>query len=139
MDPLIRARQSMLDHETTILIKIRNLKADILNDLNMAQRKYIDGVDKLNVVRQSSERENLNILESGLDYIKANWYSTLKKFREAEKREQAQLAVLLLAQKNLKSMEKLQERYQEEMQEWQLKTEQKMLDEKAIRSFIDKR
>lgn len=108
-------------------------------DLKNFENQYIAGIDGLNKERQSATRDRLDPMESGLDYVKALWYRSLKRLREIEEQEKAQVAQLLIAERNLKSVEKLEERYVEQSQYQQKIRDQKQTDEVAIRKFAQRK
>jgi flagellar export protein FliJ len=90
----------------------------------------------LNHVRGSRGRANLDTLEAGLDGVKAQWYRLYRDVQEAERKEKAQIAQLLAAERELKSIEKLLNRYEAEHKQQLGKAEQAMLDDVALRRFL---
>lgn len=137
MGPLLRVRQLQLDHEAFQLEKIKELKSEAQRQLREFQMKYMSGVNMLNQVRNSSDRQYLSMLESGLDLLKSKWYKTLKTVKEIENLEKAQLANVLNARKNMKTMETLKERYIELGQQEETKRDLKVMDDNAVRKFVN--
>lgn len=131
--PIVRARKAQLDQESVMLASIRHEKATLLDELEATQKAYIEGVDELNRQRTGSFNTKLEVFEKGLDYVKQQWYDALRSVREMEKQEQAQLANVLVAQKNLKAVETLEEKYEVQFKHAFEKYEQKNLDETAAR------
>ncbi len=137
MGPLIRVRQLQLDYEASQLARIKQIKTEAERQLQEFQTKYMAGVNMLNEVRNSADRQYLSILESGLDMLKTKWYKTLKNLREIEQVEYAQLEQVKLARKNMKTMETLKGRYVEQAAIEDLKRDQKIMDDNAVRRFVD--
>ena len=135
IQPLIKIRKAQLDEETLALNAIRAEKMKALGELRKNQELYIKGVDDINRTRQSRDTRNLLTLESGLDLVKSQWYSALKEVRMVEEKEKAQLMQLMIAQRNLKSLERLADRYDIQLNEAFKKEEQKILDENAARNY----
>ena len=133
VQPIVRARKAQLDTESVTLSQIRIQKAERLDELEATQKAYIECVDELNRQRQLNVNETLQVFEQGLDFVKQKWYEALKSVREAEAREQAQLANVLVAQRNLKAVQVLEEKYDEQYRDAMNKAEQKQLDETAAR------
>lgn len=133
--PLIKAKEARLDQEAAILAAIRREKMDAATRLRESQRIYMEGVERLNRERKSTEREMLLPLEQSLDHVRERWHSDFRKVQEIEKREELQVAQLVLAQQNLKSFERLRDKYKRNFQEDLAKDERKQLDEIALRRF----
>ncbi len=135
MRPLVKVRKIQLDRETIALEEIRREKRDKLLQLKRNQQEYIQGIDRLNIERQTSDPKMLTVLESSVDFAKQQWYSCIRDLRLIEEKEKAQLANMLTADRNLKSVEKLEEKYRFEYTTAELKREQKFFDEMAITRF----
>ncbi len=133
--PLIRVKQDRVEAESMVLNQIRLAKQKIVQDMRENQRKYMRGVEDLNQTRSSRLRDNLETLESGLDYIKSEWYRLYREVQTMESREQKQIQVLLEAERDLKAVERLREKYEVEYKKELGKVEQKQLDEISIRQF----
>jgi flagellar export protein FliJ len=131
--PLLRIRQSKVTEEMSKLNEIRAEKQKVVREMRESQHKYMKGVEDLNRVRSSTDRSNLETLEEALDAVKVHWYQLFKKVQQVEALEKSQVEELLSAEKNLKSVENLQEKYTEQFQKDLLKGEQKALDEVALR------
>jgi len=135
MTPIIKTKKNQLDQQTLLLSEIREHKLNALKQLDKYQKEYIQGVESLNKARQSPLREQVNVLESSVDYAKSQWYRSLKEVRRMEEKERSQLGQVIHAQQSLKSIEYLQQRYQQNLAEYMKKNEQKQLDEVAVQSF----
>jgi flagellar biosynthesis chaperone FliJ len=131
---VIKVRKIEFDKELLLLNQVRQEKLQRLAVLKENQRKYIDGVDDLNRMRNDCDLSRLQLLESSLDFVKHKWQEALSAFREAEVAEKHQVRVVLKAQQDLKSVEKISERYETEMTHLASKTEQKAMDELAMLS-----
>jgi flagellar export protein FliJ len=135
VQPLIRMKKAKVDEEAAVLEAIRKKKLEIVSTMKENQRRYMEGVEQLNAVRASRGRSNLTTLEGSLDYVKAEWYRLYKMVQDVEAQERSQIEQVLFAERELKSVEKLQERYQVELTQEMKKQEQKTLDEIALRNF----
>jgi flagellar export protein FliJ len=134
--PLVRAKKAMLDQEASTLAQIRQEKIAVVQRMKENQKKYMDGVDHLNVVRESAERSNLETLENGLDLIKSKWYQLYKDVQTVEQKEKAQMGNVLNAQRELKKMEKLREKYEKQYHAEISKGEQKEQDELSLQRYV---
>ena len=132
---LIRTRKAQLDEESQKLSNIRSSKLEHLEKLKEHQANYMNGVDSLNIERQSGDRLKLSTLERSVDYSKSRWYQCLRQVKELEEQEKKQLSLVLVAQRNLKSMEKIQEGNRHNLQVEVGKNEQKSLDEMSVHNF----
>ncbi|MCX6128371.1 MAG: hypothetical protein NTX25_04815, partial [Proteobacteria bacterium] len=97
-------------------------------------KTYIEGVEKLNRERQSLERKMLSALESAVDFSKTQWYQKLMVLRVIQEEEKRQMARVMEAQKRLRMLEKLDERYLDQSRDLHKTIEQKELDEFALQS-----
>lgn len=136
--PVIKVKQSVLDDEIAVLAAIRRKKEEVVAEMKKKQKAYMEGVERLNKERASSDRSMLLTLERGLDIVKSKWYDLFLEVREIENQEKAQIAQLTAAKKNLASVEKLQERYHEQFSHELRKFDQKLTDEAAARQYITK-
>ena len=135
---LIKTRKMQLDEEALELSKIRETKMNHLRDLENHQKLYINGVNDLNTERQSGDRRKLSTLERSVDHSKSQWYKSLRTVKTLEEKEKAQIEQVLLAQRNLKSLEKIEESYQVALKQKRLSQEQKELDELSVQRFSKK-
>jgi len=139
MKPLVTTRKIERDIEAMRLQELRNEKTQAMKELKRYESLYIAGIDKINTERQSPNRTQLKALEDSVDHCKSKWYDQIRKLREIEIQEKSQIAQLVTAETGLKSMEKLQEKYQENLATLQRSSEQKETDETAIRMHQNKR
>lgn len=137
--PLVRIRKNQLDQEVLALIEIRQKKQAIMKELIHFQKQYMTGVENLNRERQSPTRTMLSSLEQAVDYARARWFESYQKVQETEREERAQLLQLRLAERDLKSVQKLEERYELNSRILANQTEQKQMDESALRGFAKER
>ena len=135
VEPLIRIRQHQLDMESAELVAIRHEKMAALQCLREQQEQYVNGVQEVNRLRQSNDPGPLSEVERGLDMVKNKCYEILKQIRVCEQKERAQLELLYLARRNVKSMETLKDRYGEQIKELATRNEQKLIDEFAVNKF----
>ena len=133
MRPVVRARKVMLDRESAILARIRESKVAKVSELRDRQASYLGGIDQINGERAKGTMSLLETLEAGVTKAKDDWYQCLRELREIEEKERQQLAETLDARKDLKAVEKLEERYQDESVIADNRKEQKELDEIALR------
>lgn len=139
LEPLVKARKIQLDIEATRLAEIRRERLAREAELVSNQQQYLKGIEELNRERQSNNRSKLSTLEQSVDYIKMLWYSNLKELRRLELVEQAQLANVRVAETNLKVIEKLGVKYQEETAAHMQLREQKEIDAIALRTYMSQR
>ena len=135
IEPVIKVRKAKVDQEIIVLNQIRADKQAAVTDMRESQRKYMEGVDRLNRERGSTAREMLAPLEGTHDYIKNRGYSLYKRVQEIEQREKAQLFQIDLAERDLRAVEKLSEIYAEEFRNEMRRNDQKIMDEAALRKF----
>jgi flagellar export protein FliJ len=135
VQPIIKIKQTRVDTEAAMLARINKEKVEAVQAMRESQRQYMSGVDELNRIRTSSSRENIEVIESGLDHVKAKWYRLYKSVQDLENRERAQIACLNVAERELKAIERLRERYELDFRKEISRSEQKMLDEIALRQF----
>jgi flagellar export protein FliJ len=138
VQPLIKMKKSKVDEEAAVLIAIRNEKIEVVKQMKDNQKRYMEGVEQLNRIRVSKVRENLEMLESSLDYVKQQWYKLYKQVQTIEGKERQQIMHLLTAERELKSVEKLEEKYKVEMQKELGRMDQKLMDDAALRRFAQK-
>ena len=137
VQPLIKMKRTRVEEEAAILSKIRQEKVQVVASMKENQRRYMQGIEELNRVRTSRGRANLETLEGAVDHVKGEWYKLYKRVQEIESKEKTQISHLLTAERELKSVEKLQERYQIEAAKEMGRREQLDLDETALRNFRD--
>lgn len=135
MKPIVRVRKIQLDQESLELAKIRLEKTEKMKELRGHQREYMFGIDKLNAERASNAPKMLEVLENSVDYVKNRWQQCIRELRLIEERERAQIANTLTADRSLKSVQKLEDRYRFEARTVDVKREQKELDEIVLRKF----
>ena len=135
--PLIKIRKNKVDKASFELLQISTDKDRLQKELHNLQMQYLEYVQKLNKERQSSDRKNLILLEQNVDYLKQKWIQTLYRLKNLEKREQEQMEILLQSKKDLNVIEKLQEKYQQQVAINIATEEQKTIDQIAIRRFMD--
>jgi flagellar export protein FliJ len=138
VQPVINVKKMKVDEEAAVLNEIRSTKVDLVRVMKENQRAYMEGVDKLNNLRNSANRENLGNLESSLDYVKAQWFQLFRKVQEIEAKEKEQFSRLVLAETELRSAEKLKEKYEADFRSSIAKSEQKQMDEFASRKHLMK-
>jgi hypothetical protein len=132
VQPIIRIKQARVDEEMAVLEAIRRQKIDVVQAMKDSQRRYMAGIETLNQARTSRMRTNLETLESGIDHVKTQWYKLYQSVQDLERKEKAQIAQLLTAERELRSIEKLQERYQIELRRELAGAEQKNANDIAI-------
>jgi flagellar biosynthesis chaperone FliJ len=132
IQPLIKIRKLQLDQETALLNQIQLKREEAAQALMLSQQTYIEGVEKLNNERQSAERKLLSALEQGVDFAKAQWYQRLMALRAVEEEERLQFRQVAEAEKRMKMLEHLDERYFEQHVKQMNIQEQKQIDEFAI-------
>lgn len=136
VQPLIKMRRFKVEEEATTLARIRAEKQKTLQEMLENQRRYMRGVEDMNRLRATAMRENLETLESTLDFVKSQWYRLYKCVQEIEVKEKTQVAQLLTAERDLRAIQKLEENYQVEFHKEMNRIEQRATDESSIRKFV---
>ena len=135
---LIKVRKFQFDQDFLVLNEIKSKHFAAVEQLHLAQKNYMDGVEKLNQERQSPERKMLQALELGVDMAKNQWYQRLMTLRIVEEEERRQLQQTAEAQRRLRMLEKLDERYNQQDIEHYKTIEQNQLDEFALQTALRK-
>ena len=138
VDSLMRVRKTQLEIEAGMLARIHNEIAAQQQVLVKHQNEYIRGVNDLNALRQKTDLSQLPVMESGLDLVKLKWYRVLKTLRDLQSMADAQRAQVMVARRNLKTVETLEERYLNQSRQYQDRIEQKHMDEVGLRSYLNK-
>jgi flagellar biosynthesis chaperone FliJ len=136
LNPVIEERQTKFDAETQKLNEIRKRKMDLVAIMRARQQEYMDGVNRLNEERGTSNRLMLEALETGLDSVKNQWMALYQAIIELEREEKNQFLVMSQSHRELEAIVTLQNKYKVEFAKDLERREQKMLDEHAIRRFI---
>lgn len=138
VQPVINVKKGKVDAESQALNEIRSKKVELVRTMKENQRTYMQGVDKLNTLRNSANRENLSNLETSLDHVKSQWFQIFRQVQDIETKEKEQISRLVVAETELRSAEKLKGRYEIELKTGLAKIEQKQMDEFAIRKHYSK-
>lgn len=138
LKPILHVRKAQLDQEAAVLEEIRRTKLQALTELKKYQDMYMRGVEDLNRLRQDGDIDRLPTMESSLDYVKSQWYQSLKKVKGIEDQERAQVENVVVARKNLTSAEALNERLALDLLTLYKQSEQKENDEIAVQQFVRK-
>lgn len=139
LDPVIGIKQKRVDDESRFLGEIRREKARMESDLVSWQQRYLDGVTRLNAIRESGNRSMLAALEAAVDHARETLFSLFQKLKEVDGIEQAQMNQVNMVQRELSAVERLQEVHKERLQKEMGRKEQKGLDEIALRRFLQSR
>jgi flagellar export protein FliJ len=137
-EPILKIKKIELDREVLALERIKAQHVAAYASLMEKQRQYIEGVDTLNKLRQECDLTRLMTFECGLDSVKMKWHEAMQALREIQAEERFQMGVVLEAQKSLKSIEKMIEKYREDSRVLMEIHEQKELDEIATKKFNGK-
>jgi flagellar export protein FliJ len=137
VEPIIRMKRQKVDEEAAVLAAIRQQKMQIVASMKESQRRYMDGYQELNNLRSSSDRKNLATLEGALDSVKSQWEKLRLEVERVELKEKAQITHLLTAERDLRAVEKLKERYAGQINEGTRRQEQKDMDEHALRRYLE--
>ena len=135
VQPIIKMKKTKVDTEALLLAQINREKVEAVGAMRESQKKYMVGIDELNKIRTSTSRQNIETIEAGLDLVKAQWYRYYRQVQELENKERAQIARLSEAERELKAIERLREKFETDFKKESGKIEQKMLDEMALRRF----
>lgn len=133
VQPLVRFKKAKFEEEAAVLTAIREERLQLVRSLKDNQKRYMEGVEELNNRRMAKDRTALATFEAALDRTKNEWHRLAKKVQEVEAQEKAQVEATLVAERELRALERLQERYQETFRKELSTAEQKMLDERSQR------
>lgn len=137
VEPIIRMKRQKVDEEAAVLVAIRQQKMQIVASMKDSQRRYMDGYQELNKLRSSADRRNLATLESALDSVKSQWEKLRLEVERVELKEKVQITHLLTAERDLRAVEKLKERYAGQINESTRRQDQKTMDEHALRRYLE--
>ncbi|MBP9708475.1 MAG: flagellar FliJ family protein [Oligoflexales bacterium] len=137
INPLIKAKNIELMTELSQLAKIKMTQKNAEQELQENQKNYLHGIEKLNQLRSTSRRENLEIFEGTLNFLKENWKATYIKLKELEFEVQKQTERVTTAHTKLKSLEQVHEKLEVDHKREKSKQEQKKLDEIAGRKSFE--
>jgi flagellar biosynthesis chaperone FliJ len=129
---LEKVRQSKVDKESIELAEIREKKQAKAAELKNSQTEYLSGVEKLNQLRSSLIRENLQFMEETLDFLKSKWMRLFRELQDIERLEKNQMENLSIAHRELKSVGNLAAKLDQEARAELSRAEQKIQDERTI-------
>jgi flagellar export protein FliJ len=135
LQPVVEQRQIRFDYESNKLTDVQRRKSATVIAMRTKQREYLEGVQRLNDERGSSNRLMLEALERGLDTVKSQWMTLYQAVIELDREEKLQTDVMSQAHRELEAIKTLQERYRTEFAKEMGRREQKSLDELALRKF----
>jgi flagellar export protein FliJ len=136
LGPVIEVRKAKFDEENNRLNAIRERKIKAVAAMREKQREYLNGVQRLNDERGTSNRLMLEALESGLDNVKAKWMSLYQSVVELEREERSQFEIMSRAHRDLEAICALEQKYRIQAQKEYERRDQKSLDEHSLRKFV---
>lgn len=137
LDPIVKTKELRLQEESSKLESIRDKRHGIFTKLRETERKYIEGVELVNS-QKTLDIASTEAFSQSLDYVKSNWHKTVTELKNVELEERHQIRAVLEAQKELRSTEILQEKYQADLDSFINKKEQKIIDELSQRKSSTK-
>jgi flagellar biosynthesis chaperone FliJ len=135
LDPILEIRKSRFETENQKLVALKQKKEAASLAVQRKQAEYMEGLERLNQERNTSERSMLEALEIGLDSIKQDWISLYALMVDCERAETLQHGVVIEVFRDLESIKVLQSKYQTSLRQQELKSEQKSFDELALKRF----
>lgn len=136
VEPIIKMRQKKLDDEALELARVREEKRRIVALMKDSQRRYLEGCMNINELRGSEGRTNIATMESAMDFVKEEWHRLMVQVREAERKEAHAVNAFLAAERELRAIESLKDKYVTQARVAEAKKEQQALDEHALRQYI---
>lgn len=133
---LLKVRKAKLEQEVLILMNLKNEASRLTKKLNDDQLGYLQAVEKLNQARITQEMIVLAAYDKGIDRCKEEWLTTLKKLREAENAIKSQNNKLKQAQMDLKAVEGLQEKTDQEYTKELARLEQAISDDLVNQKYV---
>lgn len=135
LDPILEVRKSRFEAENQKLATLKQKKEEASRAMQKKQSEYMEGLQRLNEERNTSERSMLEALEIGLDSIKQDWISLYALMIDCERAEKLQHGVVIEVFRELEAIKVLQSKYQTSLRQQELKSEQKSFDELALKRF----
>jgi flagellar export protein FliJ len=135
LQPVVEQRQIRFDVEIQKLTEVQRRKSATVVAMRSKQREYLEGVQRLNDERGSSNRLMLEALEQGLDTVKSQWMGLYQAVIELDREEKIQTDIMSQAHRELEAIKTLQDKYRAEFAKEMNRREQKSLDELALRKF----
>ncbi|MBP6218417.1 MAG: hypothetical protein KA436_07505 [Oligoflexales bacterium] len=134
---VLKMKKVYLENEVQIMNGLRSKKEELMVRMDQRKRDYFDGVEKLNVIRNSLFREGLDVYEQGVSKVKEDWIN-LHRFSQAMDKQIKQQGSLVIQIKNqIDGVEKIIKKYQLELVQCLDKKEQEAIDERASIDFSD--
>lgn len=101
---------------------------EVMKDLEDCKNAYFKGVQKLNIIRQSPLREGVEVFDNGLDAVKEAWMITFKRKQDLDLKISKLARDILRIQKQIEVVEKMQDKYKEQIRKSIEKKEQENID-----------
>jgi flagellar export protein FliJ len=136
LSSVIKIRERELNYSKNELIQTQRDKHEMMGSLNKSQQSYMHSVDSLNKLRtmQASSAETLAI-ESSIEFVRNKWANQLSEVRRLERQERLQMALVQDLEAKLKAVEKISDKYEDELKVERAKLEQANLDEFVIARY----
>ena len=105
LEALHRAKKIILDQESLEFASIRKNLKYVIEELSAEQSKYMDGVRKINEIRQSNFRTSLKSFEESVDLTKSRWIDLYKKKQSLEDHLEKKRMFIVRAKKQLNDLD----------------------------------
>lgn len=104
LEALHRAKKIILDQESLEFASIRKNLKYVIEELSTEQTKYMEGVRKINEIRQSNFRTSLKSFEESVDITKSRWIDLYKKKQSLEEHLEKKRMFIVRAKKQLNDL-----------------------------------
>lgn len=105
---LIRSKKIMMHRDNLELANLIQKLKETKESLNESQKKYMEGVQKINEIRKSSMRNGLDLFEKNVDSVKNEWISYYRKKQILEGKLDAMRLSIAKSKKFLNDLEERQ-------------------------------
>jgi hypothetical protein len=126
---VLKSKEATFMREMASLVKLRQEKIKALEYLNIQQKAYIEGVDKLNKLRMDPARQGLAFFETNIDKVKDTWVLLHRTCQQIDKALLKQTELVTKVKSQLDGVEKLKRKYENELSAFYNHKDQEYLDE----------
>ncbi|MFK7872950.1 MAG: hypothetical protein AB8C84_07225 [Oligoflexales bacterium] len=126
---ILKMRKVALENEQKVFSDLLFEKQNLEQRLNEYQKQYLEGVDKVNQLRSSSERHSLSTFEDLADHAKLNWSKSHIELSNIQRRVQMQGKKLQEAHASVKAAEEMKHRTWQELANEVSRQEQESQDD----------
>lgn len=138
LEPVVKIKQADVDRELMVLQELLAEVTEAERSMEHFQSLYREGSARVNELRLSGDRSMLVSVEMGVDLAKSNWASSFKVLKESRLKADAQRMLVLELRKELKAVEFLVGKYENDFLRERSQADQNQLDEFSSSNQIRK-